>query len=226
MGAGKNKVHRKNRISKHVLEAQERKKQEEETNKNTQANGTNSETLNNTPATDTDKSTATTTPKKKKQKKNNLIKDPKEVHAYLSGWKHRSTGEGVWKFHKNTQSWIIRNMYDSTKLPKVTFEICMEYLEGLRGEGMRQNIEEDALRRAMRYKTWEKEKQTSSSEEGGGEEADDDDNDESGGKTTDGPNKEQDGDEARWNALDDHDKRKEYKRARKVIEVMKKKPSI
>ena len=27
--------------------------------------------------------------------------------------------------------------------------------------------------------------------------------------------------EARWNKLDDHDKRKEYKRARKILEVIK-----
>ena len=28
-------------------------------------------------------------------------------------------------------------------------------------------------------------------------------------------------DEARWNALDDHDKRKEYKRARKILDTIK-----
>ena len=96
-------------------------------------------------------------------------------------------------------------MYDAEKVPKATFSLLMDYMEGVQG-GMRERVNEDAVRRAMRYKDWEK---------NGSEEAE---------KKTAVANADADieDDNKRFSAMDENEKRKEYKRARKVIDELKK----
>ena len=143
--------------------------------------------------------------KKKKSLLHAKIKDPKEAHEYLSNWKHDSSN---WKFNTNTQSWLCRNMYDFDKVPKAVFSLLMEYIEGLKGF-TRDWVNEDAVRQVLRYKAWEK-KQSD-----GGDDASEEDTN----KEDDEEKKE---DDARFAALNDHEKRKEYKRARQVVQAIKK----
>lgn len=202
MGAGKNKVHRKNRISKHVIDSQKRRKEEEET-----ANIGAPE-----PNTNLQEKTLPPPVGKKGKKKINHIKDPSEALSYLSGWKYKSSGESNWKFNKNTQSWLLRNMYEIEKVPKATFSILMEYMSGLNGDLTKERIREDAMRRALRYKEWEKEQNKSSSDEKKNDTDDYIENEDKDGDKED--------DRKFWLSLSEGDKRKEYKRARKVIDVM------
>ena len=46
-------------------------------------------------------------------------------------------------------------MYDSDEVPKASFAILMDYLQGLKGRS-RDWANEDAVRRVLRYKEWEK----------------------------------------------------------------------
>mmetsp|Transcript_31723 Transcript_31723/g.48637 ORF Transcript_31723/g.48637 Transcript_31723/m.48637 type:complete len:209 (+) Transcript_31723:150-776(+) len=207
MGAGKNKAHRKNRISKHVLDSQ--KKREEE------AAG---EQKDNTPQASSSAPT-TTTPKKKKSKKNRHVKDPKEAATYLSSWKHREAGTN-WKFNKNTQSWLIRHMYEADKVDKTCFGLLLEYLSS-GDDQMQARVRTEGTRRALRYKDYQKnnpeagenketaEKEPTTTTKSGEDTA-----------KENGKNGDED-DTTNWNELSDHDKRKEYKRARKVLDVLK-----
>ena len=129
-----------------------------------------------------------------------------EAASYLSTWKnHRD----AWKFNKNTQSWLIRHMYESDKVSKTTFAVLLDYLRSSAAT-TRQRIVTDAKRRALRYKEYEKTKQESN--------GDDDKPTDSNDKEP--PAAEQD-DETVWNKLNDHDKRKVYKRTRKILETLK-----
>ena len=201
MGAGKNKSHRKKRISKHVIQAEERRKQTEVEKQLLLAaeNGTSSSVT--TPSTPTEEKTETTS--------NTKTKDPEEAASYLTLWKYDQTNNTKsWKFNKNTQSWLQRHMYEGNKVSKTTFATLVDYLtQG--GDRLLSRVEEDAKMRARRYKEWEKKKESSTSE-----------------TTADGSTKEESkstsaADDITWNSLDDHDKRKEYKRARKVLDSIK-----
>jgi hypothetical protein len=201
MGAGKSKRHRKKRISKHVIESQTRKKQEDAEKKLLAA----SERDGGETSTTTDDAVATSN-ESKKSNKNTKTKDPEEAASYLSLWNldrnSKSTAKN-WKFNKNTQSWLLRHMYDFDKVSKATFATLVDYVcQG--GEKTRLRVEEDAKRRARRYKYWEKK----------GDTEQDDDADEKKDSTLSPDDKD-------WNQLDDHDKRKEYKRARKVLDSLK-----
>lgn len=164
--------------------------------------------------------------KKKKRKKKgkrkgiNHIKDPKEAHSYLSTWKVKDEVQGVWKFNKNMQSWLIRKMYNSELLPKAYFTIMLSYLEGLQGDSMKERVYEDAVRQIMRYKEWEKNGSKSVEEE----EEEEEENDGKKGKDN-GDDDEDDSseeiDNKRFKKLDAKEKRKEYKRARQVHDIMK-----
>mmetsp|Transcript_9336 Transcript_9336/g.13282 ORF Transcript_9336/g.13282 Transcript_9336/m.13282 type:complete len:210 (+) Transcript_9336:230-859(+) len=208
MGAGKNKAHRKKRISKHVLDAQ-KKRQEEAGDEQTNAT-----------AQDTSLTAAapnTTTPKKKKSKKTMHIKDPKEAATYLSSWKHREAGTN-WKFNKNTQSWLIRHMYEADKVDKTCFSLLLEYL--LPGDDKTQaRVRAEGTRRALRYKDYEKNNPNSGGDNE--ESANKETTKEAGDNEKNSETTDEDDDTMKWNALSDHDKRKEYKRARKVLDVLK-----
>ena len=186
MGAGKNKTRRKKRISKHILKAQP----------------THPSNTAETP-TETDKPTI---PKKHE-------KHPSEVLAYLSQWKHsKSTSDPTaWKFNKNTQSWLIRYMYNSDKIPKSTFALCTEYICGIQSENLINRIVTDASRRIVRYKSFVKQQEN--------KEANDDDDDDE--KKEDSRTKELKIEDEEWQSFSDNDKRKEYKRTRKIIEALR-----
>jgi len=221
MGAGKNKVHRKKRISKHVLESQSRREKQraeldsEEAPKIDQLGNS----VNN------DGSSAATAASKKKTKKEK-VKNPQEAHSYLSGWKYRNSGDSAWKFNKNCQSWLIRHMYDTEKVPKATFALMADYLVEIKG-AIRKRVQDDATRRALRYKSWENHEKNS------GEISNDKNREDHNEKKSDfenGKNKNESklsdeseivDDESRWNSLDENTKRKEYKRSRKVLDSLK-----
>lgn len=150
--------------------------------------------------------------KKSKNKKKN-IKDPSEAASYLSAWNHRDAG-GAWKFNKNTQSWLLRHMYQADKVTKGTFSLLLKYLGGLQGSTRTRAIA-DARKRALRYKEYETSRDS--------QEQEDADNDDVNGKEDSKANDEitDEDDEMRWKRLSDHEKRKEYKRARKVLEILK-----
>jgi len=152
-------------------------------------------------------STKEKSPKKPKRKKSKHVKDPNEAAAYLSAWKHRDAGS-AWKFNKNTQSWLLRHQYEPDKVSKGTFGILLEYMEGLQGQTRTRTIA-DAKKRALRYKEYEKSNETKETEDTKEEEE------------VSKESVEDEDDEARWKGLDDHQKRKEYKRARKVLDVLK-----
>lgn len=146
-------------------------------------------------------------------KKNRTEKSPVEASNYLIQWEAQKSGrQSAWKFNKNTQSWLIRNMYDLSKVPKATFTILLRYLEGLEGEMARSRLRTDASRRALRYKEHLKttENKTESINEASTEKKDSDKKIE----------KISDDEEQKWKSLDEHDKRKEYKRARKILEII------
>lgn len=205
MGAGKSKKHRKKRISKHVVESQTRKKQEDAEKQLLAASEGNGETSTNTDDAH----------EPKKSTKHTKTKDPAEAASYLSLWdldrKSESTTKN-WKFNKNTQSWLLRHMYDAEKVSKSTFATLVDYIcQG--GDKTRLRVEEEAKRRARRYKEWEKKQQN----EGDAGQDNDDVDDVATKDTSSSP------DDEVWNQLDDHDKRKEYKRARKVLDSLKEK---
>jgi hypothetical protein len=208
--SNKSKLARKKKraISKHVLQGQEEKlkqlKQEGE------------------PDIDVIQNPNTPTPKpKKKPTKKHHIKDPMEAAGYLSSWQQRTKdAASPWKFNKNTQSWLIRHMYETDKVAKGPFSILTDYLEGLEGKTTRVRIRAEASSRALRYKDYEKKRDAGNENEQDDKKPDDS---EEVTKKTGMTKEEQDEDALRWKKLDDHDKRKEYKRARKVLEVMKEK---
>lgn len=144
-------------------------------------------------------------------KKNRTEKSPVEASNYLIQWEAQKSGrQSAWKFNKNTQSWLIRNMYDLSKVPKATFTILLRYLEGLEGEMARSRLRTDASRRALRYKEHLKTIENKTEREASTETKESDKNVE----------RISDDEAQKWKSLDEHDKRKEYKRARKVLEII------
>ena len=205
-GSGKNKVRRKKRISKHVQDAEERRK-------NNKVVGGEGES-----AQEQQQQKEASSAKKKSKGANRHVKDPAEAAAYLSSWKHREAGSG-WRFNKNTQSWLLRHMYETDKCSKATFTLLVEYLVGCQGT-TRRRLREDAARRALRYKEYERKNKSTDSDEKAADVGND------GGDAEEAKEKKKETsdeatDEARFNALDDHDKRKEYKRARKILDTIK-----
>jgi hypothetical protein len=211
----KNKSAKKKRhVSKHVLKAREGKAgevQKKEANDPDQQVVVPAEETNGTPK-----------PVSKEQKQN--VKDPSDAAEYLANWENRETNS--WKFNKNKQSWLIRRMYEVEKVPKGSFKILLEYLRGLQGDSMRLRIRAEASRRARRYKEHVK-KSSAGDEDSNGEEEvamkGGDDNKKKDKKIVKNAPSKQEllEEEARWVALDENDKRKEYKRARMILDAFK-----
>jgi hypothetical protein len=215
---------KKRKISKHVLQAQEdRLMKQQQPPPADGGQGVNivppPESLTTTDSKAKKASTATSASKKKKNKN---VKDPNEVANYLTQWKRNNDGEeSVWKFNKNTQSWLIRHMYEADKLSKASFTLLLGYLDGMKGGGdAKSRILTEASRRAVRYKEYEKVR-----DEKGESNAVEKDAGAAGETTTttttQPPLTEEEEEDARWNKLDDHDKRNEYKRARKILDALK-----
>jgi hypothetical protein len=233
MGAGKNKSHRKKRISKHVIQAEERKKQSQlEDQLLSAADGGGGADTSPTSEQSHEvkrKKKETSAASASSQSPASKTKDPEEAASYLRLWKYdrdnkktNPKSSGTWKFNKNTQSWLLRHMYDADKVNKTTYTLLIEYIcQG--GEGSRCRVEEDAKRRARRYKEWEK-ANPSQGGDGKDDKAEEDDGatkekSQSKGKKIEGNDEKSE--EELWNELNEHDKRKEYKRARKVMESLK-----
>ena len=208
MGAGKSKRHRKKRISKHVIESQTKRKQEDAEKKLLAASEAGDG--------ETSTSVVETSPEKDDSNKKSTplkTKDPEEAASYLTLWNldrnNTTSTTKNWKFNKNTQSWLLRHMYDFDKVSKSTFATLVDYIsQG--GEGTKLRVEEEAKRRARRYKDWEKRQQQQEGEE-----------QEEGDAKEEKKDLTKSQDDEHFNQLDDHDKRKEYKRARKVLDALK-----
>jgi len=150
---------------------------------------------------------ATTTASKSQQ----VVNDVSHVLRYISTWKHRDSGS-KWKFSKNKQSWILRHMYNVSLVNKSLFCLIVEYLHGLKGEN-RKRIYNDAVKRSLRYKNWEK-------QDGHPEERQEDTN-ATTASTTCLISMRQYNNDTIWKELSDNDKRKEYKRSRRIIDIFK-----
>lgn len=166
----------------------------------------------------------------RKSKKSKRIKDPSVAALYLNNWKlYKLDSTVTWKFNKNTQSWLLRHMYEPTKVAKDVFSLLIEYIVAAKSESIINRIVHDATKRALRYKQYEMNKS-------GG--IDDKqlvtvppaspmkEDVEPLSATKRQIQEEQEdviADTIRWNSLDEHDKRKEYKRARKVLDTLQQK---
>ena len=180
-----------------------------------------------------------TSSEKGKSKTNSHMKHPEEAASYLTQWKASKSKDSStramssWKFNKNTQSWLIRHMYEVDKVPKSTFLLLLEYLEGLEGKFIIDRMRNDALRRCRRHKQYCKSSTESSASEIKDETAVETEN----GDGINGQNSDQSAakskneaetkseleyEEALWRKMDDHEKRKQYKRARKILDLIKK----
>lgn len=187
---------KKKRVSKHVLKS--RKEADEKSSP--QESLPLSSKKNSTTSTPADAPT---------------VKDPSEASNYLKAWE---TKEG-WKFNKNTQSWLLRHMYEADKVSKNTFNTLLDYLKGLQGKNARKRVLEEATARAQRYRDYEKNKETTDTPANSEKKVDEQAIDETSKKTSGNSDNGQFGLEY-WKGLDDHDKRKEYKRARRVLETL------
>jgi WKF domain len=205
------KVGRRNRVSKHMQAA--RQLNADVVGADVRPSSNNGSDPKKRPAEQTKNSGA-------KRRKN--IKDPQEAAEYLLQWKKSRSIEGnptTWKFKKNIQSWLLRHMYDSTKVSKHCFAILLEYLQPESSSApvaLKDKVIFQATKRVLRYRQWEQRKKSTQSE------ATSDSTQNRAGTLEENPTaqeqEENEHDEQRWRSLDDHDKRKEYKRARKVLE--------
>lgn len=251
MGAGKNKSHRKKRISKHVLESVQRKKLanvEAGLLLSATAEAVGTSRPNNSALVRVEEEAAAAAGNKKKESSSRRerklkLKDPAETSSYLSLWKYDRTSSSTnttttndtaaavaaavkqWKFNKNTQSWLLRHMYDSSKVSKTTFTLLLEYIIAGKGVLLQSKVKEDAKFRARRYKEWEttikKKKEdlqqqplTTEDKQGSSSSSSLVSGVTTTATTTTTVNNE-------WKTMDEHEKRKEYKRARKVLDTLK-----
>lgn len=273
MGAGKNKSHRKKRISKHVLQAEERRKiadvekklvdgaaaADAAAEKKKEKNGSGviaADDPDDSTSPKTMASNASTEPLASSSSSSSpavvvavkKTKDPEEASSYLSLWKYdRSTTNKdknknkQWKFNKNTQSWLLRHMYNPTKVSKHTFALLLEYLRNGENDGVQNRVLEEAKFRARRYKEFEKQiqqqHQSKLLQENGCVEKVVVQSKEKNAQDDDTNNKEEEEEErteqssvskqvavvdsTSWKEMDEHEKRKEYKRARKVLDAFK-----
>jgi len=151
--------------------------------------------------------------KSKKKQPNTHTKSPEEVINYLVLWD--TAKESAWKFNKNTQSWLLRHMYSADHVNKKCFGLLLEYLKGVEGKGILEGVMAAAVKRCELYKKYDEDNN------------DDKDGDDDDGTTPQVGDKGKGGDDENnqlsknFLALDEHDRRKVYKRARRVLDVVK-----
>ncbi|KAJ1856975.1 hypothetical protein LPJ76_002097 [Coemansia sp. RSA 638] len=68
------------------------------------------------------------------------IETQQHAHTYLTTW---NCDKSSWKFNKARQLWIIRHLYDSSRMPLDMFEIAVRYLAESMGK-LRDTLLEDA----------------------------------------------------------------------------------
>ena len=144
-------------------------------------------------------------PKAKAAKKPRHVKPPSEASNYLIMWQAKVS---EWKFNKNTQSWLLRHMYNDSQVNKKTFGVLLEYLKGLKGKTLLW-CREEAKSSSLKYKEWEK---TATDVEKAAADDDKDDKENEDEVKYDGGN---------FDKLSSKQKRKVYKRARRVYDGLK-----
>lgn len=153
---------------------------------------------------------SSTTTSNKKQKLTKRTKDIVDVEGYLMAWKQSSNGNltSSWKFNKNTQSWLIRHLYDSTKISKSIFVIALQYF--LKSNiNVQHRLRDDAMQRAIQYQQQQQEKETTNHSNDRKDNDNDDDNDVNQNDKEESPE-----------VLLEKNQRKEYKRARKILDTL------
>jgi hypothetical protein len=215
-GKASKAARKKLRTSKHVLKAQDEQQKQVVIKGSSNSNKASEFAIVENPNQKVAQ-TAKSPAKIKAATKVAVSKDPSEASTYLMLWEQHKKNGTDWKFNKNNQSWLIRHMYETEKVSKTTFSLLMEYFGGLEGKAMRLRIRAEGSRRALRYKEYEKEQQDEKATETSSKEL----SAQEVTKNTGISKQEQDEDAMRWKKIDDNDKRKEYKRARQVLEVMK-----
>jgi hypothetical protein len=216
MAAKKKSATKKRTASKHVLKAREGKPDAEQSDQNPQQ-GTDTAGVGGEQQNPS-KTAAS------KSGKNRHVKDPQEVASYLTDWQNHKNGQGTWKFNKNTQSWLIRHLYELEKVSKGTFTILLDYFAGLEGNTMKSRIRAEASRRALRYKEHTKKEPTDKETESKSESNTTPQSTSKQGKkavVNSATVQEQLEEEERWQKLDENEKRKEYKRARQILDIIK-----
>lgn len=217
----KKKKGKKRRISKHIAEAVAKKN-------NKAPNNVDDETPKNNTSTGTaDAAKNPVVVQKNKRRKMSAVKDPAEAAAYLVAWQKQQqkqskggseSSSSCWKFNKNTQSWLIRHMYEADKVSKGNFLVMLDYLKA-GDQNTIQRCREDATRRALRYQKLSGSSAPSTTEDV------DKSPEVAATKPADGvdgavASRPAEDEEERWNKLGEHEKRKEYKRAHKVLEQL------
>ncbi|GMI44440.1 hypothetical protein TrCOL_g5600 [Triparma columacea] len=182
-------VHKKKNVAKHVLKAQEKKlalAAERKASGEDVGEGVQ-EVLQ-------------VSKKRAKKSANKHVKAPSDASNYLVLWDLKAKGtEGHgWKFNKNTQSWLLRHMYNDEKVGKVAFKLLLAYMGGLPSKAKDGKVAEAATL-VKDYKEWEKSNVEGEEEKEGGEDL-----------RYDGSN---------WEAIGGKQKRKVYKRARQVYQL-------
>lgn len=210
---------KKRRISKHVLKSQRNRQQQV---LDVDSRGLPPTSREDAAAAEPEAAATSHVNVSSRKKSSLVVKDPSEALMYLTRWKEtqqptqpvgksgkmpeaKSTNGSPdgWKFNKNTQSWLIRHMYEAKYVSKNTFILLLEYLQSLQGKS-RVRVRDDALRRAHRYQRHHKANAQPIDHPMGSQHMDADTLLE----------------QTRWDQLNEHDKRKEYKRARKILEEL------
>ena len=134
----KRKKGKKRKISKHIVASASDQKQ-----------GTSDERTERPAAEDRAAHDKNSDQQSKKVKKRHE-KDPADALAYLQEWKDESS---TWKFNKNTQSWLIRHMYNDKLVSKSTFGMLLQYLVKAEHK-VHERLRTEATRRALRYQKY------------------------------------------------------------------------
>ncbi|GMI13119.1 hypothetical protein TrVE_jg2574 [Triparma verrucosa] len=201
-----NPVHKKKNVAKHILKASAMKRSTE--------GSAGDDAMVAKGSNDPDGEASTPPPQKKKKRRepNKHTKDPSEASNYLVTWALHKKGEpSPWKFNKNTQSWLLRHMYNDSLVNKSTFKALLEYSVGL-GEKAKEQKLEEAGKLIEAYKEWEKTEGAEGDGEGG----------EGGGEEKGEEKEEVKYDGHNFDACGGKMKRKVYKRARLMFDVLKK----
>lgn len=208
---------KKRKISKHIADAKLKSATMAPSPSAGIFDSTDPDTNSNTIDTLIVATTASTTTSSKKQKltKQKHTKDPVDVEGYLMAWKQQhdisldassnQVTTTIWKFNKNTQSWLIRHLYDSTKISKSIFAIALQYF--LKSNiNVQQRLRDDAMERAILYQQQQQEKGTTNHND----EGKDGDDDKPKNKVEDESPE----------IMLEKNQRKEYKRARKILDTL------
>ncbi|KAL3899082.1 MAG: hypothetical protein SGCHY_002303 [Lobulomycetales sp.] len=62
-----------------------------------------------------------------------------KAEEFLSQW---STDKANWKFQKNKQTWILKNLFSEQRISKDTFKIALKYLKDVAGNGRSTTLSE------------------------------------------------------------------------------------